>query len=72
MDDAKKPSNDSSASDFAREAEQKDVGFFSELFGFLKHNKKWWLIPVIVVLLLVGVLGVLGSSAIAPFIYTLF
>lgn len=61
-----------STNDFEKEAQAEEKGFFSELFAFLKHNKKWWLIPVIVVLLLVGVLGVLGSSALAPFIYTLF
>jgi len=43
-----------------------------EFFGFLKHNKKWWLLPIIVVLLLFGVLIVLSGTAVAPFIYTLF
>jgi hypothetical protein len=38
----------------------------------LKQNKKFWLIPVVVLLLLVGVLIILGSTAAAPFIYTLF
>ena len=45
----------------------------SDLWGFLKERKKWWLLPMILVLLLFGVLIVLTSgSAIAPFIYTLF
>jgi hypothetical protein len=44
-----------------------------DLWQYLKENKKWWLAPVIGVLLLIGVLLVIGgSSAIAPFIYTLF
>ena len=43
-----------------------------ELWQFMAHNKKWWLTPVIVMLLLLGVLVVLGSSGAAPFIYTLF
>jgi hypothetical protein len=38
----------------------------------LKQNKKYWLIPLVVILLLFGVLVILGSSAAAPFIYTLF
>jgi hypothetical protein len=38
----------------------------------MAHNKKWWLTPVIVLLLLLGVLVVLGTSGAAPFIYTLF
>ena len=46
---------------------------FSDLWGFLKERKKWWLLPMVIVLLLFGVLIVLTSgSAIAPFIYTLF
>lgn len=45
----------------------------SDLWKFLKERKKWWLLPVILVLLGVGVLLVLSSgSAIAPFIYTVF
>jgi competence protein ComGC len=46
---------------------------FGDLWGFLKERKKWWLLPMVLVLLLFGVLIVLTSgSAIAPFIYTLF
>ncbi len=46
---------------------------FSEFWQFLKYNKKYWLAPIIVVLVLVGFLLVLAkSSALAPFIYTLF
>lgn len=45
----------------------------AELWQFIKERKKWWLFPMIVVLLLVGALIVLSSgSALAPFIYTLF
>jgi hypothetical protein len=39
---------------------------------FLLHNKKWWLIPLLVVLLLMGLLMFLSTSAVAPFIYTVF
>jgi hypothetical protein len=47
--------------------------FFRDLWGFLRIRKKFWLLPMIVVLLLFGALIVLTSgSAIAPFIYTLF
>jgi drug/metabolite transporter superfamily protein YnfA len=46
---------------------------FGDLWGFLRERKKWWLLPMIIVLLLFGVLIVMTSgSAIAPFIYTLF
>lgn len=45
----------------------------SELWLFMKENKKYWLAPIIVTLVLVGALLVLAQgSAIAPFIYTLF
>ncbi|MGE4195137.1 MAG: DUF5989 family protein [Pseudodesulfovibrio sp.] len=49
------------------------MDFLKDLWGFLKVRKKFWLLPVIAVLLLFGVLIVLTSgSAIAPFIYTVF
>ena len=49
------------------------MDFLKDLWGFLKIRKKFWLLPVIAVLLLFGVLIVLTSgSAIAPFIYTVF
>jgi len=47
--------------------------FLKDLWSFLKVRKKFWLLPIIIVLLLFGVLIVLtNGSAIAPFIYTLF
>ena len=47
--------------------------FLSDLWGFLRERKKYWLIPIIMTLLLLGALIVFTSgSAIAPFIYTLF
>jgi len=46
---------------------------FEELWAFMKERKKWWLGPIIFVLLLLGVFIVLTQgSALAPFIYTLF
>jgi hypothetical protein len=43
-----------------------------ELIDFLKSNKKWWLAPILVVLLSLGLLLLLSGTAAAPFIYTLF
>jgi len=44
-----------------------------ELWDFLKVRKAWWLTPIIILLLLVGVIIVFGqSSAVSPFIYALF
>ena len=47
--------------------------FLKDLWFFMKERKKFWLAPVIIVLLFLGILIVYGgSSALAPFIYTLF
>lgn len=47
--------------------------FFIELWAFMRERKKFWLLPIFVVLLLLGALIVLTQgSAVAPFIYTLF
>ena len=47
-------------------------GVVAELWALLRHNKKWWLAPLLVVLLLIGLLALLSATAAAPFIYTLF
>jgi len=47
--------------------------FLREFWAFLKVRKKWWLLPVILVMLLVGSLLIFAQgSALAPFIYTIF
>lgn len=49
------------------------MGFFSELWLFLKVRKKFWLLPIVVMMALFGGLIVLShGSAVAPFIYTIF
>ena len=58
--------------DFAKLADQQAPGLVREFFDFLRTNKKWWLTPIILALLLVALLVILGSTAAAPFIYTLF
>lgn len=62
---------DGTGNRFEQQAEQSPPGLLAEFVEFLVHNKKWWLAPIILVLLLLGVLVVLGSSS-APFIYALF
>ena len=59
-------------SEFETRAEESSPGFVRELFDFLRHNQKWWLTPIVVMLVLLGVLVLLGGSTAAPFIYTLF
>ncbi len=52
---------------------QRRLGIAGNVLSFLLSNKRWWMVPMIVVLFLFGVLFILAqSSAIAPFIYTLF
>ena len=65
-------SGEHQSDEFAKEAEEKPTGLVREFFDFLRHNKKWWLTPIILVLLLVGLIIVFGGSVAAPFIYTLF
>jgi hypothetical protein len=44
-----------------------------DLWGFMKERKKWWLLPVIIVLMLfAAVLAISSISALAPFVYTVF
>lgn len=48
-------------------------GIAGELLSFFWNNKRWWMLPIITIILVLGVVIVLGqSSVIAPFIYTLF
>jgi len=61
-----------SKSDFSAQAQQKRSGLVGEFWDFLKDNKKWWLAPIIVSILGLGALVLLGGTAAAPFIYTLF
>ena len=60
-------------SDFEREAHTvRQTGIVGEFWGFLSHTKKWWLLPIVGILLVFGLLVFLSGTAAAPFIYTLF
>jgi len=49
------------------------LSIFGELWAFMKTQKKWWIGPIILVLVLMGLILILTQgSALAPFIYTLF
>ena len=67
-----RPDEQQRVDEFERGAIQAQPGILPELLEFITENRKWWLTPIIVVLLLVGVLVILGSTGAAPFIYTLF
>jgi hypothetical protein len=52
--------------------EEPTLPLHKEFVLFLRENKKWWLVPILLVLALMGVLVALSGSAVAPFIYPLF
>ena len=58
--------------DFAAQASGDRTGLVSEFSDFLKENRKWWLAPIVIAILGLGLLVLLGGTAAAPFIYTLF
>jgi hypothetical protein len=51
---------------------EKHGGFLPEFLDFLKTNKKWWLLPILITFLLLALLILISSTGVAPFIYTLF
>lgn len=69
-DDAEQGKNE--AVSFAQAAEEEQPGLLREFVEFLIESKAWWLTPIIIVLLLVGLLVVLSGSVVAPFIYPIF
>jgi hypothetical protein len=63
---------DNDAQEFERLAQQQRASLPVEFWHFLKHNKKWWLLPIVLVLLLLGLVVLLAGTSAAPFIYTIF
>jgi hypothetical protein len=57
---------------FLAEASRKRSSFASDFLVFLKQHKKWWLLPIVLSVLVLGLLVILGGTGVAPFIYTLF
>lgn len=64
--------NDERKRRFEKSATQGDQRLLSEYLRFLSQNKKYWMIPIIAVLLLIGLLVMLGGSVAGAFIYPLF
>jgi hypothetical protein len=61
------------SSEFEKAAQDNsNQGFISDCWYFLYYSKKWWLLPILLVLALLGAMVLLSGSAAAPFIYTLF
>ena len=62
----------SEVNEFEAAGEQGNASFLGEFIFFLKTNKKYWMIPILLALLGLGALILLGGTSAAPFIYTLF
>ncbi len=65
-------SPDKKKTEFESELEKKRSGLAGEFLAFLAANKKWWLLPILLVFLLLGVFLLLSSTGLAPLIYPLF
>jgi hypothetical protein len=60
-------------SEFEKAAAMQSGGsFLGDFWGFVKTNKKWWLLPILILFLIFALLILLSSTGLAPFIYTLF
>ena len=59
-------------SELERAVQERQVGLLGEYWQFLPAAKKWWLAPILLVLLVSGGLIILGGTAVGPFIYALF
>ena len=57
---------------FEQAGEEQPMGLLAEFWLFIREEKKWWLTPIVLVLLLAGVAIFLSGTGAAPFIYTLF
>ncbi|HIF00843.1 MAG TPA: hypothetical protein EYG03_03450 [Planctomycetes bacterium] len=66
------PDTSQAASEFEQLGDGQQMSLPAEFWLFIKEEKKWWLTPIILVLLGVGALVALTSTGAAPFIYTLF
>ena len=53
-------------------AQERDESIVREFIRFLAHNKRWWLLPIFLILLLFGLLTVATTTGAGPFIYSLF
>ncbi|HUT12043.1 MAG TPA: DUF5989 family protein [Thermoguttaceae bacterium] len=57
---------------FEKAAEEKPLSLAGEFLLFLKENKKWWLLPIVLVLGAISLLALFAGTGAAPFIYTIF
>ncbi|MEZ6126808.1 MAG: DUF5989 family protein [Planctomycetaceae bacterium] len=72
MSESTTPDPSETKNEFEQLAGEQQMSLMAEFWLFIREEKKWWLTPIILVLLGVGVLVYLTSTGAAPFIYTLF
>lgn len=58
--------------DFVEQSQSRPPSVFWEFLDFLVHNKKWWLSPIVIVLLVLSFFVMMTNTALGPFIYALF
>lgn len=64
--------SEDSKNTFEQASQDRQTSLLGDVWAMLKQNKKFWLIPLIIALLVFGLLIMVGGTAAAPFIYTLF
>lgn len=64
--------HDDDSDELTRLVRQERVSFVVELLAFLREQRKWWLLPIAIALLLFGAFVVLSGSGVGPFIYSFF
>lgn len=72
MADNNSPEPSEQLTKFEQAGEEQPMGLLAEFWLFIREEKKWWLTPIVLVLLLAGVAIFLSGTGAAPFIYTLF
>ena len=68
----KQSPEESNDSEFARLRDEKQPSLVAELWTFVRENKAYWMVPILIVFGLIGILAALSATGAAPFIYTLF
>jgi hypothetical protein len=64
--------SDDEQRDFMAQAAGPRTTLLGELTSFLRENKKWWIAPILISIVLLGLVVILAGTGAAPFIYTLF
>ena len=72
MKDREEPTRDAAAEKFSDDAARPQPSFLRQYWDFLRFDRRWWMTPIVVLLLIAGAFLVLGGTVAAPFIYALF